>query len=104
MAGDNVIVKKAPEGIVSETAYATLILAAAQARNNFVDFMTAWGELATFKREGRSSIIADGSLASSGTNRGGRSDSKHVIGGKEDGKKKRTYEAKARSKNNKIKK
>jgi hypothetical protein len=37
---NNVTIKKAPEGIISETAYTALILAATQTRNNFIDFMT----------------------------------------------------------------
>ena len=38
---NNVIIKKAPEKIVTETAYITLALAAAQARNSLVDLIAA---------------------------------------------------------------
>jgi ABC-type Fe3+-hydroxamate transport system substrate-binding protein len=39
VAGNNVTVRKPPKRIVSETAYATLILALTQARSNFIDLM-----------------------------------------------------------------
>jgi hypothetical protein len=39
--GNNITVRKAAEGIVSETAHITLALAAAQARNSLIDLMTA---------------------------------------------------------------
>ena len=37
--GNSIAVGKAAEEIVSETAHVTLILAAAQARNSFIDFI-----------------------------------------------------------------
>jgi hypothetical protein len=102
--GNNVTVGKSSKEIISETTYATLILVAAQARSSLIDFITVWKELATFKKKRRNFIIIDSNLASSGANKDSRSGNKYVIGGKKDGKKKRACEAKARNKNNKIKK
>jgi hypothetical protein len=41
IAGNGVIVRKPPKGIVSKTAYATLISVLAQARNSLVDLIIA---------------------------------------------------------------
>jgi hypothetical protein len=103
VADNNITVRKAPERIVSETAHAALTLAAAQARNNFIDLITAWEELATFKRGGRSFITTDDNLINSGANKGDKSDSRHVISEEKNSKKKRACETKARNKSNKIK-
>jgi ABC-type Fe3+-hydroxamate transport system substrate-binding protein len=103
VAGNSVTIREPPKGIVSKTAYATLVLAVTQARNNFVDPITAWEELATPKKKKKSSTTTDGGLASNGANKGDKSGSRHIIGGEEDIKERKTCEAKARSKNNKIK-
>jgi hypothetical protein len=39
VTGNNVAVREFPEKIVSKTAYVTLVLAAAQARNSLIDLM-----------------------------------------------------------------
>jgi hypothetical protein len=77
-----VTVRKPPKGIISEAAYVALALTIAQARNNLIDLIAAWRELATFRKGKRSFTIIDNGLASSGANRDGKSDSKHVIGEK----------------------
>jgi hypothetical protein len=41
VAGNSMAVKEPPKGIISETAYAALASAMAQAKNNLVDFMAA---------------------------------------------------------------
>lgn len=102
VAGDGVAVREPPKGIVSEAAYAALAPALAQARSSLVDPMAAWGELATPRGGRRSSTTTDGGLASSGANRGGRSGSRHVVGGEEDVEGRRACEAKARSKSSEI--
>jgi hypothetical protein len=45
VTGNSVAVEKTAEGIVSETAHATLASAAAQARSSLVDPMAAWKSL-----------------------------------------------------------
>jgi hypothetical protein len=84
IAGNNMAVREVPERIVTEAAYTALALAAAQARSSFVDLMAAWEKFAIFRRRRRSFTITDGDLASSRANRGGRSGSRHVVGGEED--------------------
>jgi len=86
VTGNNITVKKAPEGIVSETAHITLVLAAAQARSSFIDPMTVWKKLTTFKGKKKSFITTDGGLTSSKANRDDRSGSRHIIGGEKDNK------------------
>jgi hypothetical protein len=103
VAGNGMIVREIPEGIVSETAHITLVLAAAQARSSLVDFMAAWKKLATPRGGRKNIIITDGGLASSKANRDRRSGSRHVISEKENGEA-RACEAKARNKNKEIRK
>jgi hypothetical protein len=102
--GNNIIIRKTPEGIVSETAYIALILTAAQARNSLIDFITVWGELATLKKKRKSSITTNSNLVNSGANKDDKNDNRHIIGGEKDSKRKRTCEAKAKSESKKIKK
>jgi hypothetical protein len=39
VAGNNMVIRESPKGIVSETAYAALVSAVAQARSSFVDLI-----------------------------------------------------------------
>jgi hypothetical protein len=41
VTGNNIVIKKPPKGIVSETAYTTLALTVAQTRNSLIDLITA---------------------------------------------------------------
>jgi hypothetical protein len=104
VTGNNVIVSETPERIVSKAAHVTLASAAAQARNSFIDLMAVWKELATPRKKRKSFTTTDSNLASSGANRGGRSGSRYIIGGKKEDKRRKACEAKARNKNNKIRK
>jgi hypothetical protein len=104
IAGNNMTVRKPLKRIVSETAYATLILAVTQARNSLVNLITAWKELTTPKKKKKNFTTTDGNLASSGANRDNKSGNRHIVDGEKDIKKKKTCEAKARNKSNKIKK
>jgi hypothetical protein len=93
--GNNMAISETPERIVSETA---------QARNSLIDSIAVWGEFATLKEGKRSFTITDNNLTNSGANRDGRSDSRYIVGGEKDDKGRKACEAKARNKNNKIKK
>jgi hypothetical protein len=103
VAGNNVVIRKPPKGIVSETAYTALALTVTQARNSLINPMAVWKKLATPRKKKKSFITTDNGLASSGANKGNKSGSRHVIGGEKDIKRKKACEAKAKNKNSKIK-
>jgi hypothetical protein len=84
---NDVIVRKPPKKIVSETAYIALALVVAQARNSLIDLIIVWKELTTLRERKKSFIITDGNLAGNGANRGSKNDSKHIIDGKENNEK-----------------
>jgi hypothetical protein len=94
---NNIVIRKSPKGIVSETAYTALVSILAQTRNSLIDLITVWKKLATLKKRKKSFITTNNDLAGSGANKSDKSGSRHVIDGEEDGKKRARRRREART-------